>query len=294
MADVLHPTPQTGTEQGNARTVHGEIDVKAAALEIKSAQDSARHIPTLTSRYEKFDLRIAYLVAAELNALRVSEGDVAVGRKIGFTNAAVQTQYNVQQPIWGTVYRRTLIRVDRPGATFGIEHMASPARIEPEIAMHFRSSPPVDADAHAILRCIDWIAHGVEIVQSHFADWKFGAPDTVADNGLHGALLIGEPQPTQRLGRDDTDIIDALSRFTLVLSCDGQPRDSGTGANVLGHPLNAIAHLMRVLAEQGQSIQPGETITTGTITAALPITAGQTWTTRITGIALPGIEVRFS
>ena len=268
------------------------IDVNIAAREIKAAIDSARHIPTFTSRDAGFDLGAAYRVAAALHALRAGEGDVAVGRKIGFTNAAIQRQYGVPHPIWGTVYQRTLIRLDGNGGnTFSIARMPKPPRIEPEIAMHFHTSPPVDGDPAAILSCIDWIAHGFEIVQSHFADWKFAAPDTVVDNGLHGALLIGEPQPVAGLG---TDVIAALSTFSLVLSCDGQARDSGTGANVLGHPLNAIAHLMRVLADQDDAIRPGETITTGTITAALPIAAGETWKTEISGIALPGIEVRFT
>ena len=269
-----------------------DVDINAAAREIKAAADGARHMPTLTSRHNGFDVGVAYRVAAALHAIRTGEGNVAVGRKIGFTNAAVQRLYGVPEPIWGTVYEQTLIRLDAKGInTFSIAHMPKPPRIEPEIAMHFRESPPVDGDLSAILACIDWIAHGFEIVQSHYADWKFAAPDTVADNGLHGALLIGEPQPVDKLG---SNVMDALSTFSLVLSCDGQARDSGTGANVLGHPLNAIAHLMRVLADQGDAIRPGETITTGTVTAALPIAAGETWKTDISGIALPGIEVRFT
>ena len=79
-----------------------EIDINAAAREIKTAIDGARHIPMFTSRHEGFDLGAAYRVAAALHALRVGEGDVAVGRKIGFTNAAVQRQYSVPHPIWGT------------------------------------------------------------------------------------------------------------------------------------------------------------------------------------------------
>jgi 2-oxo-3-hexenedioate decarboxylase len=46
-------------------------------------------------------------------------------------------------------------------------------------------------DETALLACIDWVAHGFELVQSIFPGWKFSAPDAAAAFGLHGALLIG-------------------------------------------------------------------------------------------------------
>ena len=54
---------------------------------------------------------------------------------------------------------------------------------------------PVDADAQAALACVEWIAPGFEIVQSHFPDWKFAAADCTAAFGLHGALVVGAPAP---------------------------------------------------------------------------------------------------
>ena len=46
-------------------------------------------------------------------------------------------------------------------------------------------------DETASLSCLDWVAHGFEMVDSIFPQWKFSAADTVAANGVHGALLIG-------------------------------------------------------------------------------------------------------
>ena len=38
----------------------------------------------------------------------------------------------------------------------------------------------------------------------------------------------------------------------------------------------------------------GEIVTTGTLTRALPVAAGETWRTELKGVGLDGIEVRFS
>ena len=142
-----------------------------------------------------------------------------------------------------------------------------------------------------VLACVDWVAHAFEIVQSHFPEWTFQAADTVADSGLHGTLLIGEPRSVARLG---DDLVASLERFTIALSCDGTLRAQGKGSNVLGNPLAAIVHLIAVLATQTQyaPLHAGEIVTTGTITAAQPIRAGETWRTELQGIALPGLNVR--
>lgn len=263
----------------------------AIARRLKAAQDDVRQLEPVTSQPGGFGIDAAYEVAHLIHAARMAEGAVPVGRKIGFTNAAVQSRYGVREPIWGYVYDTTVTTVTNQFHACSLGRFAEP-RIEPEIVVHFRSAPPAGADLPAILACIDWVAHGFEIVQTHFPGWKFQAADTVADSALHGALLVGAPQPVARLGADPAA---ALESFSLALSCDGAVRDTGTGSNVLGSPLAAIAHLIAVLARQPQykALQAGEIVTTGTITSALPVRAGETWSTALEGIALPGLRVEF-
>jgi 2-oxo-3-hexenedioate decarboxylase len=143
-----------------------------------------------------------------------------------------------------------------------------------------------------VLSSIDWIAHGIEIVQSHFPGWKFQAADTIVDWALHATLIVGEPLDVNRLG---PGVISDLERFTITLLCDGNICERGRGSNALGSPLTAVAHLIGVLANQPHALplRAGEIVTTGTLTAALPIVAGQSWNTELDGIALPGISVTF-
>jgi 2-keto-4-pentenoate hydratase len=200
------------------------------------------------------------------------------------------SKYGVEQPIWAYVYDRTVRAVD-PNCVSGIERFVEP-KIEPEIVVHFRSAPPTCGDARAIVECIDWVAHAFEIVQSHFPGWKFQAADTIVDSALHGALLVGEPQQVDRLGQD---LIGALETLEINLYCDGAFRESGRGSDVLGSPLTAIAHLIRVLADDSQAVglQAGEMVTTGTVTTAHSIQRGQTWQSQVRGIRLPGLSVQF-
>jgi 2-oxo-3-hexenedioate decarboxylase len=256
---------------------------------MKAAQDEVRQIEPFTAQLSTFDVSAAYAVAQLIHEARLGEGATPVGRKIGFTNPHMWSLYGVREPIWGYMYDRTVVPLSANHETCSLGRFAEP-KIEPEIVFHFRAAPPVDGDLPAILECIDWVAHAFEIVQSHFPGWKFQAADTVADGALHGTLLVGEPQAVARLG---TELVAALESFSLTLSCNGAVREVGRGSNVLGSPLAAIAHLSAVLAKQSQyqPLQANEMITTGTLTRALSVHAGETWRTELEGIKLSGLAV---
>lgn len=80
----------------------------------------------------------AYSVAQMIHKMRVSEGAVPVGRKIGFTNPEMWSVYGVHEPVWSYMYDRSVARLSNPEAQCRIDHFAEP-KIEPEIVVHFRA-----------------------------------------------------------------------------------------------------------------------------------------------------------
>ncbi|MDP8925056.1 MAG: fumarylacetoacetate hydrolase family protein, partial [Chloroflexota bacterium] len=199
-------------------------------------------------------------------------------------------EYGVYEPMWAHVYDSTVTFLEGNAGSQPIGHLAEP-RIEPEILLHFKRAPAGARTEAEILDCIDWIAHSVEVVQSHFPDWTFKAPDTAAAFGLHGALLVGPRRPVAELDA----LVEKLRTFTIALSRNGEVRARGGGANVLDSPLLAFAHLQRLLEglPQFEPVQAGEIVSTGTLTAALPIQAGETWSTEFSGLELDGLRVQF-
>lgn len=258
------------------------------ATELLEALDDNRLTDTISSRDTAFDAAAAYRVSAEILKRRRARGERPIGRKIGFTNRLIWDEYRVSSPMWGHVYDHTAIWLNEPVARLAIGHLSQP-RIEPEIVLHFASAPGTATGEVEMLSTIDWIAHGFEIVQTHFLDWKFTLADTIADFGLHGALVVGPPRPVSELN----DVIGRLRAFTIALAKDGVVQAHGAGANVLDSPLMAALHLVRVLRGQPlfEPIRAGEIVTTGTLTPALPIRAGEAWTTNLSGIDLPGLTL---
>ena len=251
--------------------------------------DSAQLWPALTN----LDVPTAYQRALAVRALRIARGEVPRGFKIGFTNRSIWPRYNVAAPVWGAIYDTTLSFCNEQGA-IKLQGFSQP-RIEPETVFGLRASPPASATLDELFSCLDWVAPGFEIVQSHHIDWKFAAADAIADGALHAHLLVGTKQPVLGLAANAKELGAVLAAATVRLSQDAKVVDSGAGAAVLGDPLQALLHFARELAlcPGAPSLQAGDVITTGTWTDAWPVTSGQTWAADFDA-PLPRLEVAFS
>jgi 2-oxo-3-hexenedioate decarboxylase len=265
-------------------------DVTSIANEVLAALTDHRQIPTFSSRPTGLSLSQAYRVTKLLRSAFEARGERIVGRKIGFTNRDMWDVYGVKSPVWGYATDHTTRELASVRA-MTVEDFAEP-RIEPEIIFGLKASPSPEMNEVALLDCVDWVSLGYEVVQSIYPDWKFTAADTVAANGVHGALLLGvrhliEPRKAQWR--------DQLTNFTVELYCDGGLSQRGGGALVLGSPLLALRHLIQVLADDPNNppLHSGEIISTGTLTLAMPVVAGQRWTTKVLGISLDEITLEF-
>src|SRR5260370_475445 len=81
-----------------------------------------------------------------------------------------------------------------------------------------------------------------------------------------------------------------------TLPRDGTGVDRGVGSNVLGSPLNALAHLGQVLAGQPRfaPLASGEIVTTGTVTDAWPVKRGETWQSHYGSLGVEGLRLRLT
>ena len=222
-------------------------------------------------------LSAAYDAALALRNLRIARGEQARGYKIGFTNKSIWPRYNATAPVWGTVYNSTLSFCDNESA-LSLAGICQP-RIEPEAVLTLRATPPANCTLDQLFGCVESVAPGFEIVQSHLKDWKFALPDAVADGSLHARLLVGRPVSAHSLASNAADFCQLLAECKVSLHGDGKLMDSGTGANVLGDPLSALLHFVHEIQKcpDAPALQAGDVITTGTWTDAYPTAAGQTW-----------------
>src|SRR5450830_93938 len=269
------------------------------AHQLLGARATARLLPLLSSS-EPLSIDDAYDIARRVLDIRVAQGEHPIGRKIGFTVHKTWDKYGVTDdariPIWSHIYDTTVRYADENYGKQCLNGALQP-RIEPEIVFKLGRAPSPDGSIDELAECIEWMAHGFEIVACPFANWEFTVADSIAAFGLHGTLIIGEPHVLSSATRHNLALILAGASVSLSSSTDstGTLRAAGFFNNEADSPLHALWHLHQLLKTQPQfaPLAAGEIITTGTWTDAYPIAAGQTWITAFSGVALPGLTVSF-
>jgi 2-keto-4-pentenoate hydratase len=262
-----------------------------SAMDLLEAYDEGRSIDRA-----KFlgltDLAEAESLQKRCVEMRIVRGEQTVGMKIGFTNRNIWPMYNVSHPVWASIFRETVVHSVTNEFDIRLKRVCEP-RLEPEIVLGFKEGiVPATSSMDDVFAALDWVAHGFEIVQSPFPNWKFTAAEACAAQGLHSQLLIGSKLKIESLTRNAVAFNQWLAALKVTLRCNDQAVATGRGSNVLDSPLLALCHLLAELGKRQQTLQPGAIVTTGTLTDAMPITGGELWETQFEQNSLPNLRLK--
>lgn len=255
--------------------------IEALGDALLAAHTSRRPIPPLTETHPDLTLEQAYAVQEHQVAAWKKAGRTVVGYKVGLTSLAMQKQLGVDQPDFGRLLDDMVLDPSQP---VSLERFISP-KIEPEISFVLKSDlrgPGLTLDD--VRDAVGYAVTSLEIIDSRISDWRIKLPDTIADNASSGALVLG----SEHIRIDSQD----LAATAVTLSVNGKVVGEGTGAAVLGHPLNGLLWVANTLGALGQTLEAGAVVMSGSMTAAVPIGPGDTVTATFSG--LKTLEVRFS
>ena len=209
------------------------------------------------------DSEAAYAVQMINTRFWTAAGRRIVGRKVGLTAKAVQTQLGVNQPDFGVLFDDMQIE---DGATLPLAALIQP-KVEAEVALvlHADLDDP-NTSPEAVLAAVGTVHAAIEIVDSRIADWKISFADTVADNGSSAYFVLSKQSRTP----ENLD----LYACGMVMEINGSVASIGAGAACLGHPLNAASWLARTLAQRRDPLRAGDIILTGALGPMSPLKAG--------------------
>jgi 2-keto-4-pentenoate hydratase len=237
--------------------------MKALAEMLLAAEQSQKPIPPLTESDPGISEEEAYRIQLLVMEMKKSQGQVVVGKKIGLTSLAMQNMLGVKEPDYGHILDGMVVMEAEKILT---TDLIKP-RIEGEIAFVLKEDlqgPGVTLTE--VIRCSEGVIPSLEIIDSRIVDWKIKLPDTVADNASSARIVLGGTiTPVKKLD---------LRTVGMVLEKNGEVVATAAGAAVLGHPAQAVAWLANKLAAYDIALRKGEVILSGSLTAAMPVGAG--------------------
>jgi 2-keto-4-pentenoate hydratase len=107
----------------------------------------------------------------------------------------------------------------------------------------------------------------IEIVDDRYVKWEtLGAPTLVADDFFAAACVLGQPVARSRA----PDLLKVTGHAII----NGKEEGRGTGADVLGHPHQALAWLANHLVTEGRGLHAGQVVLTGSLVKTVWLNAG--------------------
>lgn len=252
-----------------------------AAERLLEAYRTREPIEPLIATYDDLTVEDAYSIQLLQMEHFLAQGRSVKGHKVGLTSVAMQRLLGVSEPDFGHLL----------DDFFYLEHMPIPVerflepRIEPEVA--FVLKKPLRGPGVTVpeaLAAVDFVLPALEIVDSRIRDWRIGLFDTISDNASSGAVVLGST-PT------DVGAVD-LRLAGCTFHRNGALVGTGAGGAVLGSPLNSLVWLANTVGALGTTLEAGHVVLPGSVTAMVPVAAGDTVTATFAGLG--SVTARFA
>jgi 2-oxo-hept-3-ene-1,7-dioate hydratase len=246
-------------------------DIRLAAERLHHAEQTRKQIRQLSLDHPGITLDDAYAIQKAWVAIKVAEGRVVRGHKIGLTSKAMQSALNINEPDSGVLLDDMffadggLVPSDRFIGT----------RVEAELAfiMKQRLSGP-DCTMFDVLNATDFVVPALEILDTRIERVDPATKstrkifDTIADNAANAGIVLGG-RPL-RPGDADLRWIGALCYR------NGQLQETGLAAGVLNHPATSVAWLANKIAANGLALEAGQVVLAGSFIRPIETRKGDT------------------
>jgi 2-oxo-hept-3-ene-1,7-dioate hydratase len=252
-----------------------EEECRRCAASLLDAARTGTPIPALAEQFPQLTAADAYRIQRLAIEAQRAAGARVAGYKVGLTSAATQALFGASEPMYGRILAQGVLA---SGSRIRAAAFSRP-RLEAELAFVLGTDLAGDAvTGEQALEATERIVPAFEIVAQRTEAVR-ALGDAIADNGAHGAMVLGGGG----IAPGDCDI--ASIRATLYRN--RERFDSGIASSVLGHPACAVAWLARALDAEGERLERGQIILTGTLTRAVQVAAGDVFRAEY---GLPGID----
>ena len=233
--------------------------ISKAAEFITDLRLSLRQEPQIPETFRPDNPALGYSVQEELvDRLLKNYGGHPVGYKVACTNKLAQELLGTDTPFYGRLLSPFVYQ--SPGRVNARDF--SMRLIEAEFSFILAADlPQEDApyDRESVADAVAAILPSIELVDTRFTVWtEVAIPSLISDNGCNSGWVRGKAIETWQH-------ID-LTSHKVSLRVNGAEKLSGSGAAVLGHPLNSLLWLANTLCEQGKALKAGDLVSTGVCT----------------------------
>ncbi|MFK7919989.1 MAG: 2-keto-4-pentenoate hydratase [Ilumatobacter sp.] len=254
-----------------------KAQIRAGAEALVEAEQTRVYIEPFTLQYDDFTVEDAYAIGQMVTEIKIAQGRVVKGHKVGLTSKAMREVTGATEPDYGTIWDNWFID---EGTQVSMSALNRPAgdnseRNEPiiEIEMvfvlkHDLGGPHVNAVD--VINATDYVMPAAELCGYRFnRRGKPGVLDSIADAASCQFIILGG-NPLKLTDFDIRHVAGSLYRNGVVEA-------SGMATAVMGNPISSVAWLARKLNEFGVTMKAGHIVMSGSFIKAQPMAVGDSF-----------------
>ena len=231
------------------------------AAELHQSEKTRVQVEHFSKRHPGMTIADGYAISRAWVKMKIAEGRVARGHKIGLTSRAMQMASQITEPDYGTLLDDMFFP---EGSDIPTDRFIAP-RGEVELAFILgRRLQGPNVSIFDVLAATDYVVPAIEIIDARIEQFDRHTKvmrkvfDTIADNAANAGIITGG-RPVK------PDAVD-LRWVSALLYKNGVIEESGVAAAVLNHPAQGVAWLANKLAPWGESLQAGQVVLAGSFT----------------------------
>ncbi len=233
------------------------MDISSAADQLEQARSTLTGLPLFSRDPGGLSAQEAWAIATEVDRRLVERGRHRTGYKLGWTSDAMREALGIDAPNFGSLWDDMAT-----DGTLDLSRLRHP-KAEPEFAfLTDQALSGSHVGAADVQRAGRW-ALALEVVDPRWESYEFTWLDNTADGSSAAAYSVGDFVAADVSPED----------LALTMVWGGEQR-SGSGRAAMGSPAEAVAYLVRELAQRGARLEAGMVVLTGGITAPIDLEAG--------------------
>ncbi len=246
--------------------------IQQLAAQLHESEKTRVQIRHFSKQFPDITIQDAYAISRAWVKLKIAEGRVIKGHKIGLTSRAMQLSSQITEPDFGTLLDDMFFP---EGSDIPTQRFIAP-RVEVELAFILgkRLQGP-NVTIFDVLAATDYVTPAIEIIDARIEQFDRDTKvprkvfDTISDNAANAGIITGG-RPVK------PDAVD-LRWCGALLYKNGVIEETGLAAGVLNHPATGVAWLANKLAPFGEYLEAGEVVLGGSFTRPTPAIAGDTF-----------------
>jgi 2-oxo-hept-3-ene-1,7-dioate hydratase len=246
-----------------------EATVRSLAAQLENARVTRQPLRHFSQAHPQMTIDDGYRIQREWLKLRLAQGRVVKGRKIGLTSRAMQQASQIDEPDFAPLLDDMFYP---QGSDLPTAHFIAP-RVEVELA--FILGKPLQGPGVTlfdVLSATDYVTPAVEIIDARIEQFDRETrqmrrvTDTISDFAANAGIVLGG-RPVRPTELD-------LRWVGALLHKNGVIEETGLAAGVLNHPAIGVAWLANKIAPYDERLEAGQVVLAGSFTRPTAAQAG--------------------